>query len=51
MNNGCSKNMIGDVESFLSLNTAQGVGVSLENGKKGDILSIENIGKSLEHSI
>ncbi|MDV3192334.1 MAG: hypothetical protein Q8853_02750, partial [Candidatus Phytoplasma australasiaticum] len=43
--------MIGDVESFLSLKALHGGGVSFGNDKKGYILGIGRIGKSLEHSI
>jgi len=48
MDNGCSKHM---TDNFLSLKALQGGGVSFGNGKKGYILGVGRVGKSLEHSI
>ena len=42
--------MTGDVKNFLSLNTLQGVGVSFGDGKKGYILGVGKVGRSLEDS-
>ena len=43
--------MTGDVKNFLSLKTLQGGGVSFGDGKKGYILGVGKVGKSLEESI
>ncbi|XP_015060407.1 uncharacterized protein LOC107006348 [Solanum pennellii] len=51
MDNGCSKHMTGDIKNFLSLKTLQGGGVSFGDGKKGYILGVGRVGKSLEESI
>ncbi|XP_069154328.1 sporulation-specific protein 15-like [Solanum lycopersicum] len=51
MDSGCSKHMTGDVKNFLSLNTLQGGGVSFGDGKKGYILGVGKVGRSLEDSI
>ena len=51
MDNGCSKHMTGDIKNFLSLKTLQGEGVSFGDGKKGYILGIGKVGRSLEDSI
>ena len=51
MDSGCSKHMTGRIENFLSLKALEGGSVSFGNGKKGYILGIGRIGKSLEHSI
>ncbi|KAH0776458.1 hypothetical protein KY290_007869 [Solanum tuberosum] len=51
MDSQCLKNMNGKIENFLSLKALQDGCVSFENGKKGYILGVEKIGKSLEHSI
>ncbi|XP_069152828.1 uncharacterized protein [Solanum lycopersicum] len=48
---GCSKHMTGDVKNFLSLKTLQGGGVSFGDGKKGYILGVGKVGRSLEDSI
>ncbi|WP_432264866.1 hypothetical protein [Candidatus Phytoplasma australasiaticum] len=51
MDNGGSKNMTQNVESFISLIALQGRGISFENRKKEYILSIGRIAKSLHNSI
>nr|XP_010322041.1 uncharacterized protein LOC104647894 [Solanum lycopersicum] len=51
MDSGCSKHMTGDVKNFLSLKTLQGGGVSFGDGKKGYILGVGKVGRSLEDSI
>ncbi|KAH0710848.1 hypothetical protein KY284_012275 [Solanum tuberosum] len=48
---GCSRHMTGDTLNFLSLEAHQGGGVSFGGGKKGSILSIGRIGRSIDHSI
>ena len=51
MDSGCSKYMTGDIKNFLSLKTLQGGGVSFGDGKKGYILGVGKVGRSLEDSI
>ena len=51
MDSGCSKHMAGDVKNFLSLKTLQGGGVYFGDGKKGYILGVGKVGRSLEDSI
>ncbi|XP_070026027.1 uncharacterized protein [Nicotiana sylvestris] len=51
MDSGCSKHMIGSTNDFLSLKALQGGSVFFRNGKKGYILGVRRIGKSLSHSI
>ncbi|XP_019246379.1 PREDICTED: uncharacterized protein LOC109226028 [Nicotiana attenuata] len=51
MDSGCSKHKTGSTDDFLSLKALQGGSVSFENGKKGYILGVGRIGKSLTHSI
>ncbi|XP_070042859.1 uncharacterized mitochondrial protein AtMg00300-like [Nicotiana tomentosiformis] len=51
MDSGCSKHMTGRMDDFLSLKALQGRSVSFENGKKGYILGVGKIGKTLSHSI
>ncbi|XP_070013983.1 uncharacterized protein [Nicotiana sylvestris] len=51
MDSGCSKHMTGSTNDFLSLKALQGGSVSFGNGKKGYILGVGKIGKSLFHSI
>ncbi|XP_070004883.1 uncharacterized protein [Nicotiana sylvestris] len=51
MDSGCSKHMTGNTMDFLSLKALQGGSVSFDNGKKGYILGIGKVGKSLTHSI
>ncbi|XP_070049763.1 COP1-interactive protein 1-like [Nicotiana tomentosiformis] len=51
MDSGCSKHMTGNIDDFLSLKALQGGSVSFDNGKKGYILGVGRIGKSLTHSI
>ncbi|XP_070018311.1 uncharacterized protein [Nicotiana sylvestris] len=51
MDSGCSKHMIGNTIDFLSLKALQGRSVSFDNGKKGYILGVGKVGKSLTHSI
>ena len=51
MDSGCSKHMTGDVKNFLSLKTLQGGGVSFGDGKKGYILGVGKVGRSLEDLI
>ena len=43
--------MTGDIKNFLSLKTLQGGGVSFGDGKKGYILGVRKVGRSLEDSI
>ncbi|XP_075106996.1 uncharacterized protein LOC107760425 [Nicotiana tabacum] len=51
MDSDCSKNMTGSTNDFLSLKALQGESVAFGNGKKGYILGVGRIGKSLSHSI
>lgn len=51
MDSGFSKNMIGKMEDFLSLKAFQGGNISFGNGKKGYILGVGKICKTLEHAI
>ncbi|XP_070020376.1 uncharacterized protein [Nicotiana sylvestris] len=51
MDSGCSKHMIGNTTNFLCLKDLQGGSVSFGNGKKGYILGVGKVGKSLTHSI
>ncbi|XP_070008398.1 uncharacterized protein [Nicotiana sylvestris] len=51
LDSGCSKHMTGSANDFLSLKALQGGSVSFENGKKGYILGVRRIAKSLSHSI
>ena len=43
--------MTGDTKNFLSLKALQSRGVSFRDGKKGYILGVGKVGKSLEESI
>ena len=43
--------MTGDVKNFLSLKTLQGGGFSFGDGKKGYILGVGKVGRSLEDSM
>ena len=43
--------MTGDIKNFLSLKALQEGGVSFGNGKKGYILGVGKVGKSLGESI
>ncbi|XP_070042464.1 uncharacterized protein [Nicotiana tomentosiformis] len=51
MDSSCSKHVTGSIDDFLSLKALQGGSVSFGNGKKGYILGVGRIGKSLTHSI
>ncbi|XP_070008258.1 uncharacterized protein [Nicotiana sylvestris] len=51
MDSGCSKHMTGNTMDFLSLKALQEGSVSFGNGKKGYILGVGKVGKSLTHSI
>ncbi|XP_049360750.1 uncharacterized protein LOC125825454 [Solanum verrucosum] len=51
MDSGCSKHMTRSTKSFISLKALQGRGVSFGDGKKGHILGVGRVGKSLEDSI
>ncbi|XP_060210774.1 uncharacterized protein LOC132637744 [Lycium barbarum] len=51
VDSGCSKHMTGRMENFLSLKALKGGSVSFGNGKKGYILGIDKIGKTLSHAI
>ena len=51
MDSGCSKHMTGVIKNFLSLKTLQGGGFSFGDGKKGYILGVGKVGRSLEESI
>nr|XP_009608491.1 uncharacterized protein LOC104102482 [Nicotiana tomentosiformis] len=51
MDSGCSKHMTESTNDFPSLKALQGGSVSFRNGKKGYILGVGRIGKSLSHSI
>ncbi|XP_070039835.1 uncharacterized protein [Nicotiana tomentosiformis] len=51
MDSCCSKHMTGSNNDFLSLKALQGGSASFGNGKKGYILGVGRIGKSLIHSI
>ena len=43
--------MTGNIKNFLSLKALQGGGVSFGEGKKGYILGVGRVGKSVEESI
>jgi len=43
--------MTGSIDDFLSLKALQGGSMSFHNGKKGYILGVGRIGKTLTHSI
>lgn len=49
MGNGYSKYMIGRVQDFLLLKVYEGGSVSFGDGKRGYILGIGKVGKSLNH--
>ncbi|XP_070006782.1 uncharacterized protein [Nicotiana sylvestris] len=51
MDSGCSKHMTGRTNDFLSLKARQGGSVFFGNDKKGYILGVGRIRKSLTHSI
>ncbi|XP_070032177.1 uncharacterized protein [Nicotiana tomentosiformis] len=51
MDSGFSKHITGKMDNFLSLKALQGGSVSFGNGKKGYILGVGKIGKTLSHSI
>ncbi|XP_015162449.1 uncharacterized protein [Solanum tuberosum] len=51
MESGCLKHMTGETQNFLSLEAHQGGDVSFGDDKKGFILGIGKIGRSVEHSI
>ncbi|XP_070004878.1 retrovirus-related Pol polyprotein from transposon TNT 1-94 [Nicotiana sylvestris] len=51
MDSGCLKHMTGNTTDFLLLKALQRGSVSFGNGKKGYILGVEKVGKSLTHSI
>ncbi|XP_070025804.1 uncharacterized protein [Nicotiana sylvestris] len=51
IDSGYSKHMIGNTMVFLSLKALQGGSVSFGNGKRGYILGVGKVGKSLTHSI
>ncbi|XP_075097977.1 uncharacterized protein LOC142175290 [Nicotiana tabacum] len=51
MDSGCSKHMTGSIDDLLSLKALQGGSVSFGNSKKGYILGVGRIGKTLTHSI
>ncbi|XP_070036221.1 uncharacterized protein [Nicotiana tomentosiformis] len=51
MNSGCSKHMTRNTMDFLSLKALQRGNVSFVNGKKGYILGVGKVEKSLSHSI
>ncbi|XP_070055018.1 uncharacterized protein [Nicotiana tomentosiformis] len=51
MDSGCSKHMTESTNDFLSLKALQGGSVSFGNGKKGYILGVGRIGKSISHLI
>ncbi|XP_075079967.1 uncharacterized protein LOC142165278 [Nicotiana tabacum] len=51
MDSGCSKHMTGNTINFLSLKALQGGSASFGNGKKGYILGVGKVRKSLTHFI
>ncbi|XP_070017748.1 uncharacterized protein [Nicotiana sylvestris] len=51
MDSDCSKHMTGRMDNFLSLKALQDGSVSFGYGKKGYILGVGKIGKTLSHSI
>nr|XP_010321244.1 uncharacterized protein LOC104647513 [Solanum lycopersicum] len=51
MDSRCSKHMIVDIKNFLSVKALQGGGVSFGDGKKGYVLGVSKVGKSLGESI
>ncbi|XP_075085059.1 uncharacterized protein LOC142168296 [Nicotiana tabacum] len=50
MDSDCSNHMTGSADDFLSLKVLQGGSVSFSNGKKGYILGVGRVGKTLTHS-
>ena len=48
---GCSKHMIGNTKNILLLKAVQGACISFGDGKKGSILGVGTVEKSLEESI
>ncbi|XP_070024941.1 uncharacterized protein [Nicotiana sylvestris] len=51
IDSGCSKYITGINTDFVSLKALQGRSVSFGNGKKGNILGVGKVGKSLTHFI
>ncbi|XP_070057745.1 uncharacterized protein [Nicotiana tomentosiformis] len=51
MDSGCSKHMTESTDDFLSLKALQCGSVSFGNGKKGNILGVGRVGKTLTLSI
>ncbi|XP_070013897.1 uncharacterized protein [Nicotiana sylvestris] len=51
MDSGCSKHITGSTDDFLSLKTLQGGSVSFGYGKKGYVLGVGRVRKTLTHSI
>ncbi|XP_070054759.1 uncharacterized protein [Nicotiana tomentosiformis] len=51
MDSGCSKHMAGSKNQFLSLDDLKGGNSSFGNGKKGEIIGVEKLGKIDSHSI
>ncbi|XP_070028981.1 uncharacterized protein [Nicotiana sylvestris] len=51
MDSGCSKHMTGNKNQFLSLEDLKRGNVSFGNGKKGEIIGVEKVGKTDSHSI
>ena len=51
LDSGCSRHMTGDKTQFLSLVAHNGGCVTFGDNKKGEIIGIGNVGKSLTHSI
>ncbi|XP_069143516.1 uncharacterized protein [Solanum lycopersicum] len=51
MDIGCSKHTTGNIKDFISLKALKGRGISFRDRKKGHILGVGRIGKSIEESI
>ncbi|XP_075082760.1 uncharacterized protein LOC142166898 [Nicotiana tabacum] len=51
IDSGCSKHMTGSTDDFFSLKAMQVGSVSFGNGKKGYILEVGRVGKTLTHLI
>ncbi|XP_074277336.1 uncharacterized protein LOC141600974 [Silene latifolia] len=51
LDSGCSRHMTGNRNQFLSLSAYDGGNVTFGDNKKGEVIGIGKVGKSLSHSI
>ncbi|XP_074271663.1 uncharacterized protein LOC141595596 [Silene latifolia] len=51
LDSGCSRHMTGNRNQFLSLSAYNGGNVTFGDNKKGEVIGIGKVGKSLSHSI